>query len=110
MDPFARSGADSPYAFYGLAPTLFDAPSRDHRDDLDWLAHAFLAHTPLGTNAVEAVLGFSWGFTFQEEKMQIIGPSPLDHADCAAQSGRAAPRDRSLSLMASSRRNLRFGA
>ena len=52
-------------AMCGLAPTLFDAPSRDHRDDLDWLAHAFLAHTPLGTNAVEAVLGFSWGFTFR---------------------------------------------
>lgn len=84
MDPFAPSGADSPYAFYGLAPTLFDAPSRDHRDDLDWLAHAFLAHTPLGTNAVEAVLGFSWGFTFKEESVQIIGPARLDHADWEA--------------------------
>ena len=87
MDPFAPSGADSPYAFYGLASTLFDAPSRDDRDDLDWLAHAFLAHTPLGTNEVEAVLGFSWGFTFREEKVQVSGPSPLDQADWDSHQG-----------------------
>ncbi|MDN5853058.1 MAG: hypothetical protein L0K86_09470 [Actinomycetia bacterium] len=84
MDPFAPSGTDSPYAFYGLAPTLFDAPSRDNRDDLDWLAHAFLAHTPLGTTQVEAAAGFSWGFRFRAQKVQIIAPSPLDHTDWAA--------------------------
>src|SRR3954451_20735212 len=48
MDPFAPSGTDCPYAFYGLAPTLFDGPSRDHRDDFDWLAHAFLGPHPAG--------------------------------------------------------------
>lgn len=84
MDPFAPSGTDSPYAFYGLAPTLFDAPGRDHRNDLDWLAHAFLAHTPLGANTVEAVLGFSWGFRFRADEVQIVGPAPLHHADWAA--------------------------
>lgn len=84
MDPFAPSGTDSPYAFYGLAPTLFDAPARDHRDDLDWLAHAFLAHTPLGTNTVEALLGFSWGFRFRAEEVQIVAPAPLVPTDWAA--------------------------
>ena len=82
--PSPRRGTDSPYAFYGLAPTLFDAPGRDHRNDLDWLAHAFLAHTPLGANTVEAVLGFSWGFRFRADEVQIVGPAPLHHADWAA--------------------------
>ena len=84
MDPFGPSGTDSPYAFYGLAPTLFDAPSRDHRRDLDWLAHTFLAHTPLGTTAVKAVAGFSWGFSFRAEEVQIVSPSPLDRTDWTA--------------------------
>ena len=84
MDPFAPSGTDAPYAFYGLAPTLFDAPGRDHRDDLDWLAHAFLAHTPLGSASVEPMLGFSWGFNFRNGDVQIVDPSRLDHNDWAA--------------------------
>ena len=84
MDPFAPSGTDAPYAFYGLAPALFDAPARDHRDDLDWLAHAFLAHTPLGTTTVEGMLGFSWGFSFRAGEVQLVDPAPLDHHDWAA--------------------------
>ncbi len=41
LDPFGPfTDTGSPYAFYGLAPTLFDAPGRDERDDLDWTAHA----------------------------------------------------------------------
>jgi hypothetical protein len=84
MDPFAPSGTDSPYAFYGLASTLFDAPGRNHRDDLDWLAHTFLAHTPLGTTSVEAMLGFSWGFNFRAGEVQIVDPTPLDNTCWAA--------------------------
>jgi hypothetical protein len=87
MDPFAPSGTDAPYAFYGLAPTLFDAPGRVHRDDLEWLAHAFLAHTPLGSAGIEAILGFSWGFNFRAGEVQMIDPAPLDHTDWAAHQG-----------------------
>lgn len=83
MDPFAPSGTDSPYAFYGLAPTLFDGPGRDHRNDLDWLAHAFLAHTPLRTNTIEVLLGFSWGFRFRTQEVEIINPVPLHHDEWA---------------------------
>jgi hypothetical protein len=54
----------SPYIYYGLRPILFDAPSREKRDPLDWIAHSFLA--PLGIFAeareVRPLLGFSWGF------------------------------------------------
>ena len=87
MDPFAPSGTDAPYAFYGLAPALFDAPARDRRDDLDWQAHAFLAHTPLGSSSVEVMVGFSWGFSVRAGKVQILDPAPLDRNDWATHRG-----------------------
>jgi hypothetical protein len=31
-----------PYAFFGVGPTLFDAPSRPSREDMTWVAHSFL--------------------------------------------------------------------
>ena len=60
----------SPYAFFGLLPTLFDAPSRGHRKPMEWVAHSYLATTPsynqleraLGLRKVVWVAGFSWGF------------------------------------------------
>jgi hypothetical protein len=53
----------TPYCWLGIRPTLFDAPSRDHRQDMVWVAHSFLCFSPtLGTREVRAVLGFSWGF------------------------------------------------
>jgi hypothetical protein len=46
MDPFHLfEDAPSPYAFFGMNPTLFDVPSRDERHPLDWTAHSFLAWT-----------------------------------------------------------------
>jgi hypothetical protein len=78
MDPFDPFDLDkhapSPYCWYGITPTLFDAPSRDKRVDLDWVAHSFLAASPLrGERRITAplreyrrivtpLLGFSWGF------------------------------------------------
>jgi hypothetical protein len=48
MDPFdpfrLYELALWPYCWYGLAPTLFDAPSRGLRwSSLEWIAHSFLA-------------------------------------------------------------------
>ena len=70
LDPFALFGdAPSPYCWYGQEPTLFDAPSRPVRKPLDWVAHSFLAATPLDGVAklqprrVVPIVGFSWGFT-----------------------------------------------
>jgi hypothetical protein len=38
---------DLPFGFYGVRPTLFDAPSRqDRQQQLDWLAHSFLCMSP----------------------------------------------------------------
>jgi len=68
-DPFALFGdAPSPYCWYGLNPTLFDAPSRSGVDALEWEAHSFLAATPLEEvmawqpRRVVPLVGFSWGF------------------------------------------------
>lgn len=69
LDPFALFGdAPSPYCWYGQRPILFDAPSRPIREPLEWVAHSFLATTPLDEVAESArrvvpLVGFSWGFT-----------------------------------------------
>jgi len=68
MDPFdpfeLYERAPYPYCWYGILPTLFDAPSRDERVQLDWVADSFLAASPLREDRriVTPLLGFSWGF------------------------------------------------
>jgi hypothetical protein len=66
--------ARNPYAFFGLLPTLFDAPSRRKRKKMFWRAHSFLGATP-SYNSFERVLrlrkvlpiaGFSWGFDIDD--------------------------------------------
>ena len=66
LDPFGLLGdAPSPYCWYGQRPTLFDAPSRAVREPLEWVAHSFLATTPLDEVAqlkarrVVPLVGFS---------------------------------------------------
>jgi hypothetical protein len=69
MDPFFLfEDVPSPYAFFGIKPTLFDAPSRSKREPLAWLAHCFLAWTPLelAERHVVPLAGFSWGFDIDE--------------------------------------------
>jgi hypothetical protein len=66
MDP-ARFFEDSPapYCWYGIRPILFDAPSREERRPIDWVAYSFLGVTPRDAGARKLVLpllGFSWGF------------------------------------------------
>jgi hypothetical protein len=70
LDPLALFGdAPSPYCWYGQRPILFDAPSREARQPMEWIAHSFLATTPLDEVAqwkprrVVPVVGFAWGFT-----------------------------------------------
>jgi len=85
IDTFEPLGSVShPFAFFGSAPTLFDAP---HSDDEDWdfLAHSFLCG--LGGKLLEfrhealAVLGFSWGFSKRGRKIEFFGPDPLAASD-----------------------------
>lgn len=66
LDPFALfADSPAPYCWYGATPTLFDAPCRAERRSLHWLAHSFLATTPLAPRAkrVVPVVGFAWGFS-----------------------------------------------
>jgi hypothetical protein len=74
LDPFALFGdAPSPYCWYGTEPTLFDAPSREVRAPIGWLAHSFLATTPMdevmagNPRRVVPLLGFEWGFDIRPE-------------------------------------------
>src|SRR6185437_15699983 len=48
MDPLSLfADLDTPFAFFGHLPTLFDGPARPMRPDMDWLAHSFLAAVAL---------------------------------------------------------------
>jgi hypothetical protein len=86
MDPFDSFGlyqhAPSPYCWYGIAPTPFDAPAREKRLRLDWVAHSFLAVSPLRDNrrSVTPLLGFAWGFHIAHDGIvpsRLLLPSPL---------------------------------
>jgi hypothetical protein len=79
-DPFLLFPAvEHPYPFYGYKPTLFDAPGRAHRNDMDWLAHTFLAMTPIEPDArlVKPLQGFSWGFTIRDGGVILSAIRPL---------------------------------
>jgi hypothetical protein len=91
MDPFdpfqLYEQALSPYCWYGITPTLFDAPSRDERAELDWIAHSFLAVSPFGDNSriVTPLLGFSWGFHVTDDtRIELKPVTALTAADWEA--------------------------
>lgn len=90
MDPFILfHDAPLPYAFYGVRPILFDAPAREERKPMAWLAHSFLADTPLDDpeRPVLPLLGFSWGFDIDATGgITLRGPQALTAADWAAHS------------------------
>ena len=70
MDPL-RFFEDSPAPFcvYGHKPVLFDAPSRDEKQPMEWTAHAFLAFVPRQQGEVKEIwpiTGFSWGFRIDD--------------------------------------------
>lgn len=88
MDPFdpfrLYERAPSPYCWYGILPSLFDAPSRDERVRLDWVAHSFLGASPLrgDRRVVTPLLGFSWGFRVREDgSITLDTVTPLTAAD-----------------------------
>ena len=77
MDPLRFfEDAPSPYCLFGQRPVLFDAPSRDTREPLEWLAHAFFAVTPRrdGPRTVVPLAGFSWGFDIRDGGAVEIRP------------------------------------
>lgn len=81
-DPLGFYGdLDVPYAWFGVRPTLFDAPSRDLHEDMAWVAHSFLCFSPtMVTREVSAMLGFSWGFDIRSGRVTLRDAAPLTAA------------------------------
>ena len=80
MDPIAiYQQIPTPYAWFGVRPELFDAPSRASRRDMTWEAHSFLCVSPdaVLTRHVQAITGFSWGFTINEQDIAFAHPTAL---------------------------------
>jgi hypothetical protein len=94
LDPFALFGdVLNPYCWYGTRPILFDAPSRATRQPLEWVAHSFLATTPLEEigqskpRRVVPVVGFSWGFTDDGSAVTLHELSALSRDEWAMHLG-----------------------
>ncbi|MDA4132545.1 MAG: hypothetical protein OK454_05385 [Thaumarchaeota archaeon] len=83
LDPFFLfRDTPSPYCFFGFKRTLFDAPSRQTKKPMKWLAHSFLAFTPpepelladLKNRRIVFLLGFSWGFDVDSQSTIVLLP------------------------------------
>jgi hypothetical protein len=44
---------------------------------MEWAAHSFLAFIPSGTNEIRPLLGFSWGFSIEEELISLDDLVPI---------------------------------
>ncbi len=80
MDPIALyRQVSTPYAWFGIRPELFDAPSRDSRYDMTWEAHSFLCVSPdaVLTPHVQVIAGFSWGFAVNHQDIAFARPAAL---------------------------------
>jgi hypothetical protein len=87
-DPLALFGdSGSPYCWYGTEPVLWDAPSRLTREPLEWVAHSFLATTPIlelldgNPRKVVPLLGFSWGFDIADGAVTLHEIRALEASD-----------------------------
>ncbi len=84
LDPFEPFGApNSPFCFFGFAPTLFDAPHRDTFPDMECVAHSFVAgirgiHQP---REALAGTGFRWAYRIRDSRIEVDPPEPLGPAD-----------------------------
>jgi hypothetical protein len=83
LDPLEPLGElPHPFCWLGISPTLFDAPSRLTRDDLDWVARSFLCapDDPGEGLEVRPLLAFAWGFRISGGEITLDPPHPLDPA------------------------------
>ena len=80
-DPFDLfEDSTSPYAWFGIRPTLFDAPSRRDAVPLRWRARSFLARTPWDQDErlVVPLAGFEWGYDVDPVGTVVVHePVPL---------------------------------
>jgi hypothetical protein len=74
MDPLEFLGQVShPFCFFGIAPTLFDAPARTARPDMDWECHSFLCCVEGDDRReVRQLTGFSWGFRIASGRVDLF--------------------------------------
>jgi hypothetical protein len=81
VDPLEVYGElNTPFGFHGIAPTLFDAPSRSDRSRfLDWQAESYLCFAPTSPMAREAapIAAFSWGFLLDQGQVSSQAPRTL---------------------------------
>jgi hypothetical protein len=80
LDPLALlKHANTPYAFFGICPTLFDAPYRPVTADLRWQARSYLAVSPdaVMSPAAHPVAAFTWGFEITSGRIRIQPPDTL---------------------------------
>jgi hypothetical protein len=79
MDPTPiTAGLDVPYCWFGTKPTLFDGPSRDSHEDLDWRSRSFLCASPdLMGRTVVPVAAFEWGFDVRNGSVVFSGPTEI---------------------------------
>jgi len=80
LDPLALfRSVDTPFAFFGVKPVLFDAPFRKSRYDLSWTARSFLCAVPdaVMSKSVQPVAAFAWGFAVTHAEIDIAAPTPL---------------------------------
>jgi hypothetical protein len=80
VDPIALDrNLQTPYSWFGIKPTLFDAPWRVKPDHMAWICQSYLCFTPdavVGPH-VRAVAGFEWGFVVQRDTVTIRKPYNL---------------------------------
>jgi hypothetical protein len=82
LDPLSLlRHADTPYAFFGIKPELFDAPFRARRVPMMWQARSFLCASPdaVMSRIALPLCAVTWGFTIEEDGStpNITGPEPL---------------------------------
>lgn len=76
--------ADTPWAVFGHAPTLFDAPGPNPpRTDERWIAETFLAFCPdvIRTRRVRALLGIRWGYDLVSMRATPLPLEVITEAD-----------------------------
>lgn len=77
--PPQHSAARTPYCYWGISPSFFDAPSMA-QEGVTWAAETFLTASPdaLMTRAVQPVCGFRWGYTTRRNPPELLPVEPLD--------------------------------
>lgn len=81
LDPiYLYREVSTPFAWFGLRPTLFDAPTRETRSPMRWRARSYLCVVPdaVISREVAPVCGFAWGFDADPDSITIVEATTLN--------------------------------